>query len=43
MMRSGGFSLGHVEIKMTRDTQVVQVSKHNRWLEKCSGVGSLEL
>lgn len=42
-MKSDGFSLGHVEIKMTRDIQVVQVGKYNKWLEKRSGVGSLEL
>lgn len=29
-MKSDGFSLGHVEIKMTRDIQVVQVGKYNR-------------
>ena len=30
MVKSDGFSLGHVEIKMTRDIQVVQVGKYNK-------------
>ena len=30
MIKSDGFSLGRVEIKVTRETQVVQVGKYNR-------------